>query len=444
VNRSPLAASRATPAQRIFLSPRRSKTTFRMLGTQGKGRRLSDEDRWPEPMSEMVKEIPDEFFPSVEEFMRKYPKTSPPYLRPEDDPANQPPKKPMFLNFKSCTTIREVAKLATDDLDDLAAKNLAAVWARVVQLLPEDRQSIPEDEAQDEGLYDQLDKLMWHTILLSDDLTAKELSSTVFSIAKIVQNAKRLGWQCHDDFHPHPAHEVVLGDFPYHTPEIVWPFTELVNYRLSEFDARHLSNAAYAHALLGLNEEVGAPNEMDPNYKITGIYLFPNIAGEALQKVNDFNARDVSQLVWAFATMKVDDSKLFQSVGDVVAGKDILSSFKFRDLSETVWAFATAKQPHHDMFKKIGDAIISYKHLRGFKPEELSNIAWAFATAQVSHPALFQKIGDTIAGYNTLDSFEPEHLTIIGSAFKTAKVSHPSMFQRIGNARESDNTIIYL
>jgi hypothetical protein len=49
--------------------------------------------------------------------------------------------------------------------------------------------------------------------------------------------------------------------------------------------------------------------------------LLGNIAPVAVEKINDFGPQDLSNIVWAFATLKASHPALFQSIGDVAKQK---------------------------------------------------------------------------------------------------------------------------
>ncbi|KAL7475946.1 hypothetical protein ACHAW6_001838 [Cyclotella cf. meneghiniana] len=385
------------------------------------GKRRDIADDYPASMEEMLKEIPDELFPDPQTFLRMYPKTSPPYL---DESPESPPKKEVFLDTKNCKSIKEVVTLAIRDMDSLTPANLAAAWVRIAQLLPKHRGSIPAGEEGNQTLLHHLDRLLYQTIYLSEDFSPKDLSGTILAMAKIVQNARRMYGTKQVEVYLHPVHEVFLGDAPDYLREIMRPFTETIVYFIQDFDARCLSNVCYAYALLGMNPKLDRRNT-----------LFRSVAAEVLKKVNEFNGQDVSNTVWAFATMKVSDSDLFQSLGDAVVGNDaLLSSMKPQELSNTLWSFATSNQSHHGLFAKIGDSIASQNDLQIFEPRHLSMIAWAFATANESHPSIFKIIGDSILRYQDLKSFKNEELALTVWAFATSNVHNPKMFKRIGDS----------
>ena len=94
--------------------------------------------------------------------------------------------------------------------------------------------------------------------------------------------------------------------------------------------------------------------------------------------------------------MGVTNSTLFKVVGDTVIAMENLNSFKPQELSNIVWAHATLNENNPELFKKVEDHVVALDNLAlaRFDPQHLSNISWAYATAQESHPQLFEKVGN--------------------------------------------------
>jgi hypothetical protein len=102
----------------------------------------------------------------------------------------------------------------------------------------------------------------------------------------------------------HSVHCVLLEESNTEMKIIFLPLSEASYNSLDCFDARHLSNLAYAHALL----------RFDP--VLNGGSLFDAIGAEAIKQVDKFEAQHVSNTVWAFAKMKKQNHALFHSFGD--------------------------------------------------------------------------------------------------------------------------------
>jgi hypothetical protein len=193
------------------------------------------------------------------------------------------------------------------------------------------------------------------------------------------------------------------------------------NETLQNLDTRSLSNLAYAFALLGRDPTI--------HNKMT---LLGNMAFTSIECIHQFNSHDISNMVWAYATLK-STPILFPPAADVIVSLSDLNEFKPQALSNILWSYATLNVVHSKLFQKIGDSIVEKSDLSDFKPQELSNIVWACATAKFHHPELLTNIGDAIVELNDLKSFQPQSLSNIVWAYATADVQHSSLFQKVGD-----------
>ena len=148
----------------------------------------------------------------------------------------------------------------------------------------------------------------------------------------------------------------------------------------------------------------------------------------------EFKPQEVSNMVWAFATVDKRHGALFKAMGDEVVAHDHLREFRPQDVSNTVWAYATAGVNHPQLFEKMANHIVGLDNLRRLDPQAISNTLWAYATAKVSHPDLFQKVAGHIVGLDHLREFISQHLSNTVWAYATAQVSHPKLFQKVANA----------
>ena len=90
----------------------------------------------------------------------------------------------------------------------------------------------------------------------------------------------------------------------------------------------------------------------------------------------------------------VSHPKLFKKVADHIVALDSLDEFWPRAISNTVWAYAKAAEQHPKLLKKFADHIIQLDNLDIFKPQDLVNTVWAYAVEKESHPMLFKKLAD--------------------------------------------------
>ena len=65
-----------------------------------------------------------------------------------------------------------------------------------------------------------------------------------------------------------------------------------------------------------------------------------------------------------------------------------LDQFNAQELANTAWAFATVGQQGEQLFKVL--AKMAEQRLDQFKAQDLANMAWAFATVRHQHEQLFK------------------------------------------------------
>jgi hypothetical protein len=100
---------------------------------------------------------------------------------------------------------------------------------------------------------------------------------------------------------------------------------------------------------------------------------------------------------------------LFEKVGDHIHQLDNFRAFKPQAPSNIVWAYATSRMQHLVLFKRTGDHVAS-DNLKLYHHQAISNIVWEYAAAKVQHPALFNKVGDYLVSLENLKSFNPQSL----------------------------------
>ena len=238
------------------------------------------------------------------------------------------------LPLTDCKTIDDVLQLAVDNLDNLPPDQLAAVWTFILRLLPKNPRSTDlgqykKDYAAQKAEANQFElkiyKLLERTMNALESMKPKDLTTIVLGLAKIVQNIQKAKEKRRVNTNQ-KVFGNVLVDGKSNPKRII--FNDLAaasNSKLHRFDPRYLSNLAYAYALLGY----------DPVFD-DGTTLLENVAGESVESMRVFNSHDISNLVWAYATLKVSHPVLFQSVGDAVTLMPNLNEFKPQALSNTV------------------------------------------------------------------------------------------------------------
>ena len=161
------------------------------------------------------------------------------------------------------------------------------------------------------------------------------------------------------------------------------------------------------------------------------------IAMMTMEDMSDFYPRDVSRILWAYATANIMHGPLFAQIGFLLYDVDHFCEFKANDFSTIVWSYSTMKLNNPAVFKAIGEAIFGGVGgmMPFFAPQDISDLVWAFSTGNVTHPAMFKRIGDEVAGLNDddLKQFTPRDTSTILWAYATANNAHGSLFLRFGD-----------
>ena len=194
------------------------------------------------------------------------------------------------------------------------------------------------------------------------------------------------------------------------------PVCEQTVRMLPELDARKVANIAHAFAKAGM---VG-----------TGPWqiVWAALPEAVLRTVVGFNAQDISNTAWAFATAGHATPDLFDAIS-AEALRQGLGGFNAQDISNTAWAFATSGHAAPDLFDAISAEALC-RGLGGFKEQNLFNTAWALATVGHAAPYLFDAISAE-ALRRGLGRFEEQGISNTAWAFATASHAAQDLFDAI-------------
>ena len=212
---------------------------------------------------------------------------------------------------------------------------------------------------------------------------ARELTETTLGMARIVKILLQQRKSKEEDSSGVILRRLLLSIEMTPNSELFKHFANASVRKLDQFNARDLSNLAYAYALIDFVPEFD-----------DGSDLFDHIAINAVDIHRKFNAQDISNMTWAYATVGKPDAALFEAMGDQIVASNLLKEFRPQALSNTVWAYATADVPHAKIFEKVANHIVESDSLGRFDPQALSNIVWAYAAAQFPHPKMFRKVAE--------------------------------------------------
>ena len=294
---------------------------------------------------------------------------------------------------------------------------MALFWAEASKQLLQ-RQGRP---TPNEYIQMQLDLLIGQTLQSMHAYNTRDLSTIAISMAKIMKKVDRGG--LYNGSPEQTLRNVLIGCYNSKNKQFI--FNEIAYASvplLYDFDARCLSNLIYAFGLAGVITMVE-----------DGSTFFDRVAEVAIPNLHQFKPQELSNMLWAFGKMKIPNCQLFEKAGDAIVQLDSLDKFKPQELSNILWAFATLEESHPKLFEKVANHIVQLNDLSDFWPQALSNIAWAYATAEESHLMLFRKLANHIVRLGNLNNFKPQDLSNTVWAYASAKESHPALFQKLSD-----------
>ena len=147
---------------------------------------------------------------------------------------------------------------------------------------------------------------------------------------------------------------------------------------------------------------------------------FHVLAKEAARQAQDGAPRELANILWALAKFKLTEAtmpEVFDALSQACAAK--AQAFNAQDVSNTAWAWATAGATTNP----VGwDALAMHApaKIESFDQRALSLTAWAFATAGVAAPPLFEAIAAAAPARMARDEFDAQGYANTAWAFATA------------------------
>ncbi|KAK1733155.1 RAP domain-containing protein [Skeletonema marinoi] len=358
-----------------------------------------------------------------------HPKNSSHERRPlssRQDFSSNPTQRNSTHLFNNTHTIHDLIQIAFANLATLKPSLTAAFWNKVSKQMSGRNASNSRLPRHHDELGDHLNQIFEHTQNTLSLFGPKDLSQAIYSIAKITDTLRKYGdggrRSARGDDIIDVLSSLLMNSDMTPNKELFLSFACASRDKLDRFDARGLSNVAYAYALIGYVPEFDDESN-----------LVDQIATQAAHRSAEFNAQGISNMMWAYATVDKPHALLFQAMADQIAAYEHLGEFKSQEISNTVWAYAKAGISHPKLFEKVANHVARIDVLYGFKPQELSNIVWAFATAGVRHQKLFEKVANCIVGQDNLDRFIPQELSNIMWAYAKAGSNDPELFEKVAN-----------
>jgi hypothetical protein len=184
--------------------------------------------------------------------------------------------------------------------------------------------------------------------------------------------------------------------------------------RLEQMSARDMSQLAYAFARA---EQINRP-------------LFAAIDDEATARVGEFSDQALCNLAWAYATNRHRAPSLFDAIAREAVPR--IPGFAPAGLASMAWAFAMAR-PRHDS-PKLFDAIATaaLRSPASIGTFRTANLLWSFARARHPAPELFEELA--VHAEPALDGYSSQDLARVVWAFVQAQHHHPHLFDAIAES----------
>eukprot|EP00984_Skeletonema_dohrnii_P008275 scaffold3034_cov110-Skeletonema_dohrnii-CCMP3373.AAC.8 len=211
--------------------------------------------------------------------------------------------------FSDDSTVDELVQIAHDNLDVMTPMATAALWNKISrQLSKRDGRSVNQRGA---GKGDSrqnarnIDDIFQHTIDGLMKFNTRELTQTIFSMSKITAALRKQGSRRGEAGHKRILRGLLLSK-DIAPNENVFRFLAGQSIgKLDQFGARHLSNLAYACALINYVPEFD-----------DGSDLFDHIAKQSVVNAAEFEPQGISNVLWSYATVKKPLPPIFEAMGD--------------------------------------------------------------------------------------------------------------------------------
>jgi len=193
-------------------------------------------------------------------------------------------------------------------------------------------------------------------------------------------------------------------------------FLPLINHTIAvikEFNARSLAITAHGIAKISSQTRLRV-----------GRTLWNNLIEEAV-KIEILEARDSSNMLWAFAKANQSAPELFNSMAPKIISK--LDTFNSQDLANTVWAYARLGHEATDLFEAA--SLMTINKIETFTPQAMANTVWAYATLGYEDPDLFEAV--SAIAINRLDAFTPQNISNTVWAYATLGHEATDLFAAI-------------
>jgi hypothetical protein len=320
--------------------------------------------------------------------------------------------------------IPELIQAAHSYLSVMRPPNTAAFWNFLAKHMNENNQL----NLRYEQMGFHINQLFQHTRRTLEVFGVKDLTQTTYSMAKLVASLRKLSSSSFNrkDHIASLLSNLLLNDDGGIREDLFLSLANASVHKMDQFGARHISNLAYAYALIRF-----VPALAD------GSDLFHQVAKAAIQRKEDFNSQGVANLLWSYAKMGVVDGQLFLFSSFAPIAAKLIDSYNNQELANTAWAYAVADIDAPALFndrfidkclgKRNGFSLEDLSQLHQWHlwqtkeksnvgvPESLQDRCYKAFTSQSVHPSKFQE--DVVSQLSSI-GLNPKEEELLGSGYR--------------------------
>ena len=131
-------------------------------------------------------------------------------------------------------------------------------------------------------------------------------------------------------------------------------------------------------------------------------------------------ARDLSNVLWAYASLQFYDEALLTAVGRRIIQADVLSTLRGQDISAIAWSFATLNVYDEEVLHALAEAATQKAVAATFTAEHIADTLWAYAKwTYYDQPLLSALTRHLLFTSTVLGTFGSQHIATTISAISS-------------------------
>lgn len=298
--------------------------------------------------------------------------------------------RPSALRMNKYTCIETMAQVAFENFvqaDCGKLKDIAAFWAHANKIIDDKDHHVGVVQDKQQTLM-QLKALRNHTVKHIAMFEPADFSKSFLALAKIFSSLTSKQNDAGDT--DGDRDDVALfrhilldvnGERPRENPFQFFVYASMP--LLPQQRVRDLACISYSLSLLSWSSSLK-----------DGTILLDAISSEVVSRVNQFDSRSLSRILFDVAKSGQSQPLLFSVVGGYLCDLDA-TRFAPGEMANILYAFATTTKSNPTIFQKIADAVVaqysSSTRLSWYRASDLSTIMYSFAKAEEPQSDQFQR-----------------------------------------------------